>query len=295
MADPEYVIPYDRLPEGFARRLDAPGEPARPRPAATAILLRDGGGAPEVLLLRRTRSAGFVPGAYVFPGGRVDPSDGAEELGSRLAGGPGETWAHRLGTAPETASREGGTGKATDFPAFAHLVAALRETFEETGVLVGRSGDGAFPPAAAADPAMERRREELLAGEADFLEVLREMDLALDDARAAYVAHWVTPEAEPRRYDTRFFAVHVPADLEVAPAADEITDHRWLSPDAALERHGEGKLPMVFPTIRTLEDLRPFRNPEEVLEHFRSREIPRILPRLVRTPTGVGLEVPDPG
>jgi 8-oxo-dGTP pyrophosphatase MutT (NUDIX family) len=283
----DQVIPFDRLPRGFAERLDRPEAPADPRPAATVVVLREGEGGQgvEVLLLRRVRSAGFVPGAYVFPGGRVDPEDGAPEVVDRLTDRDAAAWARRLGV---DSTEEGHSGAA-------YLVAALRETFEETGILVARNGSGGFAPSADRDPAVAELRSRLLGGEIGFARVLEALDVTLDDGQAEYIAHWITPEAEPRRYDTRFFAVRVPRGVAVTPWEKEITDHRWLTPARALELREDGELPMVFPTIRTLEDLTPFSRARDVLQHFGRMQIPTILPRLVRTPTGVGIEVPgDP-
>jgi len=279
MSDPDQVIPFDRLPRDFARRLERPAEPAPARPAATVVILREASVGMEVLLLKRARSAGFVPGAYVFPGGRVDTEDGEARLLSRLIDRSEDAWGERLGA--------GGIAGA------AYLAAALRETFEETGLLVARKPEGGFAPSGAEDEEVDGLRTRLLRGEVDFAGVLEALDLLLDDAQAEYIAHWVTPEAEPRRYDTRFFAVRVPRDVPIAPWEEEVVDHVWISPASALERCEAGELPMVFPTIRTLEDLTAFSHPDQVLEHFRGLDIPRILPRLVRTPTGVGIEVPD--
>jgi 8-oxo-dGTP pyrophosphatase MutT (NUDIX family) len=281
---PSHEIPADRLPDGFAERLDEPvADPAVPRPAATAVLLREGGRqGMELLLLRRTRTAGFVPGAYVFPGGRVDAADASPAALARVRGATEEELARRLdlvGAEP---------------PAGAYLLAAIRETFEETGILPGASaGAGADPD--FREGAAERVREALLEGRRTLAEVLEELDLDLEmgPGRSAYIAHWVTPAAEPRRYDTRFFAFRVTEVPRVSAHAREIAEARWLAPGEALRMHAEGKLPMVFPTVRTLEDLRAFDSPEAAIEAFRSRRIPRIEPRLVRTPTGVGIEVPD--
>ncbi len=278
--DPRSVLPFDRLPPGFAETLDdPPDEPVVARPAATIVLLREGrGDEVEVLLLRRVRSAGFVPGAYVFPGGRVDADDATPALVERLGGV----------TAPALAGRLGLEADAVP-PAEAYLIAALREAFEETGLLVGRRADGSLLPGAADDPTLAAARDRVLADEDAFATVLEQLDAQLDGAAVEYVAHWITPEIEPRRYDTRFFAAAVGGEAPVSLHAAEMTDALWLRPSEALDRNVEGRLPMVFPTLRTLEALAGFRSPDAALAWFRGREIPAILPRLVRTPTGVGL------
>jgi 8-oxo-dGTP pyrophosphatase MutT (NUDIX family) len=279
--EPEFTIPEDRLPPGFAKALErAPSRVAAAHPAATIVLLREGASALEVLLLRRVRSAGFVPGAWVFPGGRVDGDDASAALVERLEGVSAEHAAARLEL-----------GADADPPALAYWVAAIREAFEETGILVGRGSGGAPPPTAAADGAVRRLRERLLEDGDAFPSLLDGIGCRMDGAAVEYVAHWITPEAEPRRYDTRFFAAAVPSDAESLHHTREMSDSVWVTPAAALERNREGSLPMVFPTIKTLAALDGFATPAEALDAFRDRQIPAILPRLVRTPTGVGIEV----
>lgn len=272
-------VPNALLPEGFASALDTPpSPPAHPRPAATVVLLREGAEALEVLLLRRSRSAGFVPGAWVFPGGRVEPVDADPRALSRTVGLTPGAAALRLGI-PEGARP----------PAIAYYLAAVREAFEETGLWPGADLPDDLVP-------LQSRRRSLLAGTLGFPELLEELGLKVPGHLLEYIAHWVTPEAEPRRYDTRFFAAAVPQGVEVRVDAEEITGARWLSPVRALEEHRRGGLPMVFPTLHTLTmlaDLRE-RTPEGALRQLRGRAVPRILPRLVRTPTGVGLRIPVP-
>jgi 8-oxo-dGTP pyrophosphatase MutT (NUDIX family) len=286
---PGQEIPRERLPEGFADRVEKPPEPpAEARPAATVVLMRAGAGSGdasaasglEVLLLRRVRTSGFVPGAYVFPGGRVDRDDAAGALLERLDGMSADDAAERLGMAADA-----------EPPAVAYVVAALREAFEETGILVGHDADGAPAPSAASDPAVRRLRDDLLADEDAFPVVLDAMGCRMDGRAVAYIAHWITPVAEPRRYDTRFFAAAVSPEREELLNAREMSHGVWLSPGEALARHERGELPMVFPTVRTLEDLAAFSSPEAVLAHWADREVPTVLPRLVRTRTGVGIEL----
>jgi 8-oxo-dGTP pyrophosphatase MutT (NUDIX family) len=264
-----FMIPAERLPAGFAERLESvPADPAPARPAATAILLRDSAAGPEVLLMKRLRSAGFVPGAYVFPGGRVDLADGDPVLLDRADG-----------IGPETSPE----------PKF--WLAALRETFEEAGVLLARNPMGQGLADAARDPVLAQWREALLGGEATLLEVADSLGvrLALDEMVAC--AHWITPLAEPRRYDTHFFLARLPEGLEVRPDPREMADAVWLAPAAALDRFRAGRLPMVFPTVATLESLLGYGSVEAALEAFRGRPVTPVLPRLVRTPEGVGIVV----
>ncbi|MDT8340965.1 MAG: hypothetical protein RQ751_05585 [Longimicrobiales bacterium] len=282
MSDRIFTIPFDRLPPGFAEMLDhPPATPPTPRPAATILLLRDGPAGVETLMLRRVRSSGFVPGAYVFAGGRVDGVDGAPEATARLRGLTPEAAGRRLGLAPDTSP-----------PATAYYVAALREAFEETGVLVARDTTGAPVPSAGESAEVTRVRDLLLADEITFAGALDRLDATVDATVVEYVAHWITPVQEPRRYDTRFFAAVVERDRRVLLNPGEMTDAVWLTPAEAIDRHRRGALPMVFPTIRTLEELADHASAAGALAAYAARDIPPILPRLVRTPTGVGLELP---
>lgn len=281
-SDFDFTIPFDRLPPGFAEMLDrAPAEPAPTRPAATILMLRDGPGGLETLMLRRTRHAGFVPGAYVFAGGRVDSADGHPEIVERLHG-----------LTPEEAARRLTLPAAADPGAIAYYVAALREAFEETGLLVGDHPDGTPARSAGEDPEVARIRDALLRDQISFAEALDRMEVSIDATVVEYVAHWITPIQEPRRYDTRFFAARVEREREVLLNPSEMTHSLWLTPEAALTLHRTGGLPMVFPTIRTLQSLLDFTTAESALAAFARREIPPTLPRLIRTPTGVGLELP---
>ena len=266
---PEMVIPLHRLPPGFAERLDAaPEDAAEPKPAATAVLVRDGELAPELLLLKRHRASGFVPGAWVFPGGRVDDADADAAL------------VEMLGAVPRGA----------DAP---YWLAAVREVFEETGVLLARSPDGAACADASADSSLAQWRELLLSGEAALLDVLRAEKLLPDISRMVYCSHWITPLAEPRRYDTRFFLAELPAGCAAAIDEREMSDVMWLTADEALAQFQSGELPMVFPTVKTIQLLQRFSSVSDMLDAFRGAEVPTVLPRLVRTRDGVGIVVPD--
>ncbi|MSR35290.1 MAG: hypothetical protein EXR95_01430 [Gemmatimonadetes bacterium] len=283
MTDPRSTIPFDRLPESFARSVEhPPANPAPAHPSATIVLMREGTAALEVLLLRRVRTAGFVPGAFVFPGGRVDADDARPPLLDRLDGLTVERAEERLGL-----------GADADPPAVAYYVAALREAFEETGLLVGRDGAGRLAACATGDAAMRAALGELRADAGRFPAALDRIGCRMDGGAVAYIGHWITPVVEPRRYDTRFFAATVPAGQEALIHEAEVSEAVWLTAAEALELNVRGGLPMVFPTIRTLDSLLPYRTPGEVLEVFRDRPIPTILPRLVSTPRGIGMELPE--
>jgi len=241
-----------------------PDPPATPKPAATVVLVRDTLHGPEVLLLRRSRNSGFVPGAYVFPGGRVDPGD--EQFAATL---------------PVEESD----------PPLAYSVAAVREIFEETGVLLARFANGGWAPDASHDRIMEAWREKLMLNEATIGDLLYEEGLTIALDPLACIAHWITPVAEPRRYDTRFFLAPLPKGRTARPDAREMTDALWITPAAALGRFDAGALPMVFPTVRTLQQLTGYTSTAELLSSTMGMQVKPVLPRLVRTARGVGIVI----
>lgn len=280
MTRPDFIIPFHRLPERFAERVShPPAVPATPRPAATIILMRDRDDGLEVLLLRRVRTAGFVPGAYVFPGGRVDAEDAGAAVLEHIDGLTSDEAEQRLEL---VAGRP---------PAMAYYLAALREAFEETGILVGHTGAGAAPATAAEDATVDGVRKDLMDDHVSFAEALERMACRLDGGAVAYVGHWITPEVESRRYDTRFFAAEVRSGARAVVDPREMTDAVWLTPAAALDRQEQGTLPMVFPTIRTLEQLTPHRRAGDALAALGGSPVPTLMPRLVVTPTGIGMEL----
>jgi len=265
MTAPEHIIPWDRLPHGFAERIETPPErPAEAVPAATIVLLRESDAGPEALLLRRHAKSGFVPGAWVFPGGRLDPGDALEDC-----------WADPAAR-PHT-------------PDAPFWVAAVREVFEETGVLLIGGAAG------ASASALPRWREALLADAATLLDVLEDLGLRLVPDDLIHIAHWITPIVEPRRYDTHFFLAALPHGRVVDPDAREMTGALWLTPRSALERHAAGGLPMVFPTVKVLSALAGFDSVQHTFDTLRRRPVETIMPRLVRTPGGLGFVIEREG
>lgn len=247
--------------EELARGHIGPGEtPVEPRPAATVALARGDADALELLLLRRPERSRFAAGAWVFPGGTIDPGDGAPALLARLG--------------PAHAAREG--------PA---LAAGLRELFEETGILPADR-----LPAAAA---RRRAREALLADRVDFAAVAERLDLTFHRLEVAYFARWITPEKLTRRYDTRFFLAR---DRDGRPElTEEHTEARWMAPRDAVAGFREGRLPMLFPTWKTLEALARFEGLEAALEALAAREVRPIRAGLeVRGDRVVPTMTPDP-
>ena len=226
-----------------------------PSAAATVVLLRDGRDGLEAYLQLRPLGMGFAGGLWVFPGGRVDAADRDPGVDARWAGPPSAAWAERLGL-PVAEAR-------------GHVVAACRETLEEAGLLLASPAPPAGELAAA--------RRELLAGSAGFAELLARLGVRLDAGRLRYWAWWVTPEIEPRRYDTRFFVAGLPDDAVVTAHLAEVERERWLPP---AEAAADQDLPMLPPTRYTLRDLAAFGTVEAALAAGTGRRVERILPVL---------------
>ena len=231
-----------------------PWEPPASRDAATIVLLRDGAAGLEVLLMRRPDSMAFAPGMHVFPGGRVDLSQD---------------------TMP-TVSGTVRTGTGTDLGlARALVVAGIRETFEEAGVLlaVDRSGRPATPDHAWTE---DRTASETAGG---FPDVLRRRRLHIDADLLVPIAHWITPEVETRRFDTRFLAAALPAGQDVDAHVTETDSAHWMAPADALADHRRGELAMLPPTVAVLADLADRRSVGDALNWARTREVVPLLPR----------------
>ena len=222
--------------------------PVTPAPAATVVLLRPGPGGPEVLLTHRPTTMAFAAGMHVFPGGRVDPADGDLGLLARSARGQ-----------RDAATALGDNVKPSD--AIALHMAAIRELFEEAGVLLA---DGALD---GEDLAARRTR---LLGGMGLADVLEGVDLRLRTDLLAPIAHWTTPPFMPRRFSTWFFAADLPPDGEVSFEGDEVIAHRWVSPATALQQLSTGEIEMWVPTSSVLQRLVATRaaNAAELGERF---------------------------
>jgi glyoxylase-like metal-dependent hydrolase (beta-lactamase superfamily II)/8-oxo-dGTP pyrophosphatase MutT (NUDIX family) len=221
-----------------------------PRPAATLILLRPGASGLETLMLQRTQGAAFLGGAYVFPGGSLDPADADAR---RVIGFTEAQANERLGLA------SGG---------IAYYVAAVRECFEEAGVLLACDSTG-IPISA------ERAARLLHYRNLPFLAFLEAEDLYVPANALAYYGHWVTQPGRSRRFDTRFFVMLAPEGQEGAHDANETVHHLWISPREALERFKRGEIELVHATEQTLTDLARFSDPRAAYEYAMSLpEIP---------------------
>lgn len=275
-----FLIPAEELPAGFADKVEsAELIPVVPRPAATVVLLRDAPGGPEALLLRRHRRSGFAADAWVFPGGTVDEADRDPGLAERIDGPSPAEWAARM---------------ALDDPyeALGYVAAALREAFEETGILLARP-DGVGDGPDAEIEGLEVARRALLNGVVELRQVAVTHGLRFMGDALLYIAHWITPVPEPRRYDTRFFLARVEEGAECVVHQAEMVDAQWLTPGEAVRRFEAGEIKLLPPTVHTLRRLAGFGTFPELWEALLGAPVPPILPRMRRHPEGVVIEVPD--
>lgn len=247
---------------------------ATPRRASTVMLVRDGDSGPEVFLLRRVSQMAFAPSTMVFPGGGVDPRDGEPDL--PWSGPAPEQWAARLGCPTPEAQM--------------YVAAAIREVFEECGVLLASSTpDGAL--ADVSDSSWRDIRDRLVARELSLAEVLRAHDLLLRSDLIAAKAHWVTPVFEPRRFDTWFFAALMPGH-QVADGETSEADHAaWFVPEELLEAYAAGSASMLPPTVMCVEEIRDAPSAVDFVAH--SDALPLITPAVVETPEGPAMRIDE--
>jgi 8-oxo-dGTP pyrophosphatase MutT (NUDIX family) len=257
------------------------------RDAATVMLVRDGadGSGPlEVFMLRRNLNSEFVGGAYVFPGGAVDEADRHADLESICEGRSDDQASQML---------------EIDSGGLAYWVAAIRECFEEAGVLLAYREDGEI--VSLADPEVEERfsvhRGEVDRGDRRLIEVCHAEKLRLAVDKIHYFSHWITPEGAPRRYDTRFFVTAAPPEQVPLHDDRETIAHTWIHPQDALDRCDRGEYEMIMPTIKSLEAIGRFERSEDLLAAAAAIErVPAILPRLAADGDGVRILLPgDPG
>ncbi len=245
-----------------------------PKPASTVVVVRDEPGGFEVLLVRRNDKVAFMAGAHVFPGGRVDASDATANPSSVCDGIAALPQFHDLSLAEEIAYR----------------VAAIRELVEEAGVLMARAADGT----PLSHEIAQHVRDGLAAGESlGVLAAQHQLRLALDAFVA--LAHWVTPEDEPRRYDTRFFLATLPAGQTASHDAGETTELRWMRPADAIAQCERGEMLLPPPTWTTLKQLVRHTSLADVFVWVRAKPIVRVQPHLVRDERQTMLTLPgDP-
>jgi 8-oxo-dGTP pyrophosphatase MutT (NUDIX family) len=236
--------------------------PAASRPAATVILLRDTPAGPEVYLLRRQRTMAFAAGMTVFPGGRVDATDSSV---ADSWSGPQPAWfASRLGCSEETAA--------------AYVAAAVRETFEESGVLLAGPSPDAVVGDTTGDDWEEADRAALETRAVGFSEFLHRRGLVLRADLLGPWAHWITPEFEPKRYDTAFFVAALPAGQVTRDVTSESDQVTWIRPADAVAAVDAGEVLMLPPTYLCCDELSQYGDVAAILDAAGEREIRTIMP-----------------
>ncbi|MDJ0342657.1 NUDIX hydrolase [Streptomyces sp. H10-C2] len=238
--------------------------PVTPRRAATVLLLRDtASGGPAVHMLRRRASMAFAGGAYAYPGGGVDPRD---EKPVRWAGRALDAWSAALGVDPVSAQ--------------AVVCAAVRETFEESGVLLA-GPDGGSVVADTTGESWEADREALVSRELSFADFLARRELVLRSDLLGPWARWITPEFEERRYDTWFFLAMLPTGQRTLDVSGEADHTVWLRPAEAVEGYRRGEMVMMPPTIATLRALLPYDSVGAALAGAADQDLTPVLARAV--------------
>jgi 8-oxo-dGTP pyrophosphatase MutT (NUDIX family) len=250
------------------------------RDAATVMLVRDERDGLHVFMLRRNLDSDFVGGAYVFPGGAVDEADRHSDLEAVCEGRTDAQASEALGIA--------GGG-------LAFWVAAIRECFEEAGVLLAYDEHGEMVRLAdsAVAERFARHREAVDRGTRRLVDVCAEERLRLAVDHMHYFSHWITPEGAPRRYDTRFFVCAAPPEQTPLHDNRETIANCWIRPADALERHRRGDFDLIFPTVKSLEAIARFERSADLLAAAAAAgEVPSIQPRISADGHGVRILLP---
>jgi 8-oxo-dGTP pyrophosphatase MutT (NUDIX family) len=251
------------------------------RDAATVMLVRDGRDGVEVFMLQRTLEAVFASGMYVFPGGAVDDADRSPDV---------EAWCDGLTDGQASGVLEVAAG------GLAYWIAAIRECFEEAGVLLARQPDGTF--VRFDEPDVESRylahRSAVHGGRLRLIDLCSDEGLRLATDDIHYVSHWITPIGERRRFDTRFFVARAPQAQEPLHDEHETIASLWVRPADALARQERGELAMIAPTMKNLELLAPHATADEALAATASLGRPPVIQPKLRLDADGRVEVVMP-
>ena len=225
-----------------------------PRPSATVLLIRQAEAAPEVFMVQRNPATAFGD-VFAFPGGVLDLCDRQAQ-----------------GFCPNTSQDSANRRLAVESDALAFFSAAIRELFEEAGVLLARGADGewAFSRSAGRDD-LQVVRHRLNAGELQWPDMLRDNNLQLATDALHYFAHWITPRSREKRFSTRFFAAEIPPGQQAGHDGAELTDSRWMSAADVLLAFRSKDIQLIFPTYMTLKAISEFSDRDEVLDWARER------------------------
>lgn len=243
-----------------------------PKPASTVVLMRDrnnGSSQPEVLMVERDPNSLVGPGAYVFPGGVLEPQDSSQGV-----------WPLSPHLSPAAAAAKI-AGDPPPGQALGLYMSAIRETFEETLVLLAGPRDATGPePHNLSREELIAVREGLAQGKGDFFTWLESADLRPFTENLIYFAHWITPEANSHRFSTHFFLVEATQNLLVIPDSREIKGYLWLNPREALEKRRNGEIHLMAPTAKNLELLSTFDSTAAGMEILKTRGFDTIMPKI---------------
>jgi 8-oxo-dGTP pyrophosphatase MutT (NUDIX family) len=251
--------------------LPTPATPAPARPSSTVLLLRDGAQGMEVFMVVRHHEIDFASGALVFPGGKLAAGDSEPEAIARCSG--------LQGVAPSEAALR---------------ISAVREAFEECGVLLARERGAAALLGRERLKQLQHYRGPLDRGEIGIAQMLREENLELACEELVPFAHWITPVIMPKRFDTLFFLARPPAELIVAASHDgrEAVDSVWIRPADAITQAEAGTLTIIKPTLMNVMRLGFTDTVDATITAARAQPIVTVLPELVKTPAGMRLRIP---
>lgn len=252
------------------------------RLASTVMLLRPAGSSFEVFMLRRSATSAFAPDVYVFPGGTVDPDDYA--VPPQISGLDEDRIARMFRAERTPLLDDAGTGLLAQADFRALVVAALREVFEESGVLLGAEGIGHVDSAQ-----LHALRGDLFERKISFEELLARLDVQINAGGLEFFSQWITPPSEGRRFNAHFFVARADSQAAIADR-QETHDEVWISPRVALERYAAGSYAMVYPTIKHVERLAQFTSLDEVMAFAKKKPILRIMPH---THAGDGFTLPN--
>jgi 8-oxo-dGTP pyrophosphatase MutT (NUDIX family) len=256
-----------------------PARPVTPRLAATTTLLRQGAdGRVEVFLVRRHIQSDFAPDVFVFPGGSVNADDRDAERAPGLC-------------APVAPPADGAPDNPTAL-GFGLRAAALRELFEEAGVLLARRDGQALAVAGDDIARFAAHRDALNRRQTTLAAIATQEGLTLATDELVYWAHWITPTALPKRFDTYFFLAPMPSAQEAAHDALETTEGVWVAPEDALAGYARGDFPLVFATVHQLRALTGLASADDARIRFAAAP-PTIMPRIVRRNGAPLILLPD--
>jgi 8-oxo-dGTP pyrophosphatase MutT (NUDIX family) len=252
---------------GSAGARDVSAGPVKPEPAATVVLVREMDSGLEVYLTRRQDNLVFLPGFHVFPGGRLDEHDSAPETLGRCRGLSGQRQYFRI------------PGRHEDENSLAYPVAAIRELFEEAGVLLACDEEGRLITGGCKGPGgddefwqrLKQAREKIHQLKMSMTEMMKKEGLyyALDELM--WFANWVTPATSPRRFDTQFFLALHPEGQRASVFSEEVSASEWIEPEKAIRKWRQGEIKIIPPTLASLDALVRYQTWSEIRDDLEKK------------------------